>query len=91
MFSHEVTFYCDGCETNYLISEEMDMPPGWMGMQVLIADSDGSIPEHEREIFCHFCSQDCLIEFVASQEMRERLALADRSISEPPDFDEPSQ
>lgn len=79
-FSHEVTFRCDACDTNFMIDEEsMELPPGWLGLQVIIADSDGCVPDHEKEVYCHFCSQNCLTEYAASGEMRQRLALADAS------------
>lgn len=78
-FSHQVTFKCDACETNFMIDEEaMELPPGWLGMQVVVADTDGCVPEHEREIFCHFCSQDCLIDYSSSSDLRHRLAMADK-------------
>jgi len=82
-YSHRVTFKCDACDTNWLIDEEsMELPPTWLGMQVVIADSDGCVPEHEREVYCHFCSQVCMVEYVASEEMRNRLALADKGSDE---------
>ena len=84
-FEHKVTFCCDACDTNYMLDDDlMELPPGWLGMQVVIADSDGLIPEHEREVFCHFCSQDCLVEYASSDDMRQRLVLADQSIESPP-------
>lgn len=55
----------------------MELPPGWLGLQVVIADTDGCVPDHEREVYCHFCTQECLAEYTASDEMRQRLALAD--------------
>lgn len=62
-----------------MIDEElMELPPGWLGMQVVIADTDGCVPDHEREIFCHFCSQDCLAEYSSSNELRHRLATIDK-------------
>lgn len=77
-FSHEVTFRCDACDLNFTIDEElMELPPGWLGMQIVIADSDGGVPDHERELYCHFCSQDCLVEYASNEEMRRRLVLAD--------------
>ncbi len=77
-YSHQVTFRCDGCETNFMIHEEsMELPPTWFGMQVVVADTDGCVPDHEREVYCHFCSQECLAEYAASDEMRQRLALVD--------------
>lgn len=87
---HEVTFYCDACETQFLVDEDiMELPPAWLGMQVVIADTEGCIPEHEREVYCHFCSQECLIEYSSSKYMRERLLLADKSIKDP--FEEDSE
>jgi hypothetical protein len=77
-FSHQVTFCCDACETNFMIDDgTMEIPPSWLALQVVIADVDGCIPDHEREIYCHFCSQECLVEYSSSNEMRRRLALAD--------------
>ncbi|MHA2279448.1 MAG: hypothetical protein ACXAC5_00955 [Promethearchaeota archaeon] len=70
-----------------MIEENMELPPSWFGMQIVVADTDGCIPEHEREVFCHFCSQDCLVEFAGSDEMRQRLVLADKSIN-PDESDE---
>ena len=82
-FSHQVNFQCDTCDTNFMINEEtMELPPGWLGLQVVIADSDGCVPNHEREVFCHFCCQDCLIEYASSAAMRERLVLTDKDIDE---------
>lgn len=81
-FSHQVSFRCDACDLNFMISEEMELPPGWLGLQVSIADTDGCVPDHEREVFCHFCTQDCLTEYVSSPAMRERLILVDKSIDE---------
>lgn len=76
-FSHQVTFRCDACDQNYMIEiESMELPPGWLGLQVVIADIEGCVPDQEREVYCHFCSQDCLIEYTASDDMRQRLALA---------------
>lgn len=77
-FTHQVTFRCDACDTNFMIDEEqMELPPGWLGLQVVIADIEGCVPDHEREIYCHFCTQECMVEYTASDEMRQRLALAD--------------
>lgn len=77
-YSHQVTFRCDACDTNFMINEDiMELPPGWLGLQVVIADTDGCVPDHEREVYCHFCTQECLAEYTSSDEMRQRLALAD--------------
>lgn len=77
-YSHQITFRCDSCDMNFMINEEsMELPPGWLGLQVVVADVDGCVPEHERDVYCHFCSQDCLVEYTSSVELRQRLALAD--------------
>jgi len=90
-FSHQVTFRCDACDMNFMIDEEsMELPPGWLGLQVIIADTEGCVPDHEREVYCHFCSQDCLVEYTASGEMRRRLALADTGSDDNDDNEEAS-
>lgn len=77
-FSHQVTFRCDACDMNFMIDEEsMELPPAWLGLQVVIADTEGCVPDREREVYCHFCCQDCLVEYTSSKEMRRRLALVD--------------
>jgi len=87
-FSHQVTFRCDACDQNYMIVEEMELPPGWLGLQVVVADIEGCVPDHEREVYCHFCSQECLIEYTVSDDMRRRLALAISDSDEEDDEDE---
>ena len=73
-----------------MIDESMEMPPGWLGMQVAITDTDGCVPDHEQDVFCHFCSQECFVEFASSDEMRRRLIMADNIAEEDshPDEDE---
>ena len=82
IFNHQVTFTCDACDQNYLINDSMEMPPGWLGMQVAIADTDGCVPDNEQDVFCHFCSQNCFMEFASSDEMRRRLVMVDNNIVE---------
>ncbi len=63
-----------------MLHNDMEMPPYWIGFQVAIADSDGLIPDHERDVYTHFCKQECLIEFVNStevNEINERILLVD--------------
>lgn len=81
---HEVTFKCDSCDQNFLIEESMDLPPNWLGLQVICSNTDGIIPEHEQENFCHFCSPECLIEYTTGDELLVRLSMVDQN----PDFDE---
>ena len=87
-FHHQVTFKCDVCDQNYTIDEDaMEIPPGWLGLQIVIADTDGCIPQHEQEIYCHFCTQECLIEYTSGDEIRRRLCTADKDSEE--DSEEP--
>ncbi len=62
-----------------MMDDSMDMPPYWFGAQFVIADQEGAIPMHERDIFLHFCSQECLAEYAAGQEIKERESLVDNS------------
>lgn len=79
-YHNQVTFRCDSCDKNFIIDEEiMELPPGWLGLQLIVADTEGCIPEHEREKYSHFCSQECLIENVAGDETRRRLCTPDES------------
>jgi len=67
----------------------MELPPGWLGLQIVAADSEGTIPEHEQEIFGHFCSQKCLIEYARGDELRARLVFVEKSEPDVREFDDP--
>ena len=58
--------------------DEMDLPPGWLGFQAVVANSSGNVPEQEQDVFCHFCSHTCLIEYVAGDKMRARICLSEK-------------
>jgi len=78
-YQNEVTFMCDSCERQFIINEEtMELPPGWIGIQVVIADTEGFIPDHEREVYSHVCSRECLIEYASSTDMRQRICLVEK-------------
>ena len=66
-----------------MLSEDMEMPPYWIGVQLAIPDIDGLIPDHERDIFVHFCEQECLIEFSNSNHIKERIMLVDAEDTPP--------
>ena len=72
------TVVCDSCETEYVLSEDMEMPPSWLGVQVIIADREGIIPMHEKENYMHFCSQDCLVDYASDKKFKERILMADK-------------
>lgn len=85
--SHRVTIICDNCNTNYMIKEEMDLPPYWIGMRVVISDKDGLVPPHERDdtLDIHFCSDVCAAEYLTGTEFKERRSMVDREFSEEQD------
>jgi hypothetical protein len=56
----------------------MELPPNWIGVQIAIANSDGYIPPHERDIYMHFCSIECLSEHADGDDFKERYYLADK-------------
>ncbi len=56
----------------------MEIPPGWLGLQLVVADTDGCVSEHEHELFYHFCSQKCLVAYTAGDNVRRRLCMADK-------------
>ncbi len=65
-----------------MLDEGMDIPPLWFGAQIVIADSEGIIPIHERELFVHFCSQECLSEYAKGDILQERAALIEQEESD---------
>jgi len=79
-----ITFICNGCGQEWMITEEMEMPPYWLGLEVAVADKDGLVPEHERAKFIHFCEQECLTKYTNSDELKERILSVDRNIDEVP-------
>lgn len=73
------TIVCDWCETHYIINlqEGEELPPGWISIHVVIADSEGIIPPHD-ESHLHFCQQDCFADYAKSDIFKEQMLLADR-------------
>lgn len=58
------------------------MPPHWIGVHLAISNKDGHFPEREIDVFNHFCSTECLIEYLRSQEFRERRLTVDAAEEE---------
>lgn len=83
--AHRSTFVCDNCEEQYMIVEDMDIPPRWFAVQIAIADSEGYVPVQERDIFVHFCSQRCAAEYMKSDTVRARAAMVDQKNDEEED------
>lgn len=79
---HQITLICDYCEKNYSLEDEMEIPPYWFAVQVAIANQYGLVPNHERDKFMHFCSQECLASYAASPAFRERICLVDKEYDE---------
>ncbi len=67
-----------------MVDETMDIPGHWFAVQIAIADKDGLVPHQERDLFQHFCSQQCVVDYVKSDEVRERLC----SINQPYEDDD---
>jgi hypothetical protein len=84
--SHRVTIICDNCETNHMIEEEMDLPPYWIGVRMVIADKDGLVPPHERDdtLDVHFCSEECAAEYLMGSDFKSRRSMVDRQFTEEP-------
>lgn len=66
MLKHKATFSCDACGTEYMIDENlpMELPPGWMLIQPSVANSEGFVADYYREVWFHFCSTQCMQEFM---------------------------
>lgn len=71
------TLVCDGCEQNFTMTGEFEMPPLWLSVQVMYSNSDGIVPDTHGDFF-HFCSQKCFVDFAKSKELRERMLLVDQ-------------
>ena len=78
--SHSIalTFFCDSCGTEFLADDSIDIPPHWFAVQYAIADKEGFVPPQERDVFLHFCSLGCCIEFAKSDALKERSLTVDR-------------
>jgi hypothetical protein len=86
-FRHKVDFTCDNCDKEYMLSDGMELPPSWIGVQIAIANTEGMIPEHEQEVYLHFCSIECLSDYVKGNDMMDRFLLADRPVEDEDDDD----
>ena len=76
--SHRVTFVCDSCDKQYMTDESMELPPYWFAVQVAIADKDGLVPVQERDVFQHFCTQRCAIEYTKGNQLKQRSCMVDK-------------
>lgn len=76
---YNITFICDNCGEEYLISGEfLSLPPHWINFQPIISDKNGLITEKEElSPILHFCCQECLTEYTSSEEFLERTLLVD--------------
>ena len=76
---YQLTFNCETCELQYSINSNiLTMPPHWVSIQVMVSNIDGLVTEHEEvSPLYHFCSIDCLSEFVRSQQFKERVLMVD--------------
>lgn len=76
--SHKITLVCDACEQEYLLNEDMEIPPYWIGAQIAAGNKDGLLTQ---ELFIHVCSQKCLLEFIR-KNFRKYMALIDKIVEE---------
>lgn len=83
--SHRVTYICDSCEKQFIIDDIMDIPSYWIALQVAIANKDGLVHPKERDVYSHFCCQECAVEYLLSDEMKEKILTVDQLYDE---FDE---
>lgn len=76
---YNTTFICDSCGEEYLVTSEfLLLPPHWIIFQPLITDKYGLINNKEEESsLLHFCSTQCVAEYVFSQQFSERVLLVD--------------
>lgn len=73
-YHHQITFKCDSCDTHYMIDEDhMELPPGWIAAQIVMADTDGCVPDSDRELFCHFCNLVCMADFISANKIKQKL------------------
>ncbi len=78
MLKHQVTIICNVCGTEYMLPNDMELPPLWIALQIAIADTDGCIPDHERDNYCHFCSTECLKDFAGGDDLLQRISLIEQ-------------
>ena len=60
--SHKITIICDSCDSQFMIDETMDMPPYWLGVRLAVADGDGLVSSHERELISVNCLEQVTYE-----------------------------
>lgn len=80
--THRITIICDNCGQEYLMEQEMELPPYWMAVPISIANGEGMI--NGREHFIHICSLECLADYATGDQMKEQLMTVDK-----PDEDGP--
>jgi len=71
----EVTFSCDQCGMEYMLDYDMNSPPNWIGVQLMLANPDGIVSEPDRDLFFHICSPACMREFAISEKFADALSL----------------
>ena len=84
--AHKITIVCDSCEKEYMMGNNMDLPPYWLGIQLAVADKDGVVPS--KDTFVHLCSQQCFIEYAQSDAVKEKILLADKAEDSFPEEDD---
>lgn len=79
---HHNIYICDTCEKNYTTTDPMDLPPYWCAVQIAVSNKNGVVPVQERDVFSHFCSQECFVVYCQSDTFQERILTVDQSTEE---------
>ena len=74
--SISVTVSCDNCGSEFPTETSMELPPYWMGVQIAVSNSSGTIVGND--LFVHLCSPKCLSEFAKGSMVKEKIMLADK-------------
>lgn len=83
------TMICDNCNTNFMLQENYEMPPYWIGCQIVVSNKDGEILiESEEASFFHFCSQECFSSYAGGKPMKKMIASIDNVIPQEKDEDD---
>ena len=75
---HKLTLVCDICELEYMMEDGMELPPYWIGLQLVVSDKDGYVPISVKDVFMHICSIRCLSEVSEHPQIKARRALIDK-------------
>lgn len=75
---YNLNYICDSCEQEYLATDQIPkLPPHWICIKPFVVNKDGFVVgDQEIEVLLHFCSHECVVEFMKSEEFKEWILLA---------------